>query len=375
VAVQRCPQFVGRTTNWLYDHLREVPGYEIAVLCDELVNRSEFPALAARALRRDGVLPKLWRRLCGDRLFPTDNLWLRRLKPHVLHSHFGVTGLEDLRFAPSLGIPWLVSFYGADVYQNVTESREYDRYELLFQRVARVLALGPQMGRMLESLGCPGEKVVIHPLGVGIASLPFAPRKLKDGRMKVLFAGTFREKKGLEYAIEGVNLARQRGVDIHLFIVGDEMGKPGDRETKEGAWRLIRRHGLEVHVTHHPFLPFHKLVDLAMDCHVFLAPSVTAADGDSEGTPFVLQQMMVTGMAAISTIHSDIPYLFGPHSHLLVPERDAAAIADRLARFADEPEQVTREGQMLRDRMCDAFDARQCAARLAQVYQTLDNKC
>src|SRR2546425_557328 len=45
VALQRCDAFVGRTTNWLYDHLRFVPRYTPLVLCDNLMLRDEFRGL------------------------------------------------------------------------------------------------------------------------------------------------------------------------------------------------------------------------------------------------------------------------------------------------------------------------------------------
>ena len=48
VVLQRIEQFVGRTTNWLYDHLRHVPRHEPLVLTDDLANRTEFPLLTAR---------------------------------------------------------------------------------------------------------------------------------------------------------------------------------------------------------------------------------------------------------------------------------------------------------------------------------------
>jgi len=87
--------------------------------------------------------------------------------------------------------------------------------------------------------------------------------------------------------------------------------------------------------SHLPFLSFRRLMDLALKSDLFLAPSVTAADGDAEGTPFVLQQMMATGMPAIATTHTDIPYLFGELGDSLVPERDVPAIARQLQHYAD----------------------------------------
>lgn len=121
-------------------------------------------------------------------------------------------------------------------------------------------------------------------------------------------------------------------------------------------------------MTRHGFLSFARLVELALRSHVFVAPSVTATDGDSEGTPFVLQQMMATGMPVIATDHSDIPFLVGDLTRTLVPERDADAIADRIQTFWEDPALLIAEGELLRRRMRDHFEIRQCAAQLANIY-------
>lgn len=131
------------------------------------------------------------------------------------------------------------------------------------------------------------------------------PRVMGQGDpLRILCAGTFREKKGLVYAIQAVALARQAGVPVKLNLVGDEAGKAGDRDTKQALLNTIRSLNLDEITSHLPFVSFRQLMDLALKSDLFLAPSVTAADGDAEGTPFVLQQMMATGMPAIATTHS-----------------------------------------------------------------------
>jgi colanic acid/amylovoran biosynthesis glycosyltransferase len=286
-----------------------------------------------------------------------------------LQSHFGYVALEDYDLHRMLEVPWFVSFYGADVYTLLGHADWVEGYARVFERATRVLALGPVMAAQLERLGCSKEKIIVHPLGVDVQSLPHKPRLLKRGEaQKILFAGTFREKKGIQYVIQAAALAQRAGVRLELHLVGDAGDKEGDRETKDEVFRLIRNSGLENTVIYHPFLKFQELIDIALSAHVFVAPSVTAADGDAEGTPFVLQQMMATGMPAIATVHSDIPYIFGEHGHMLVPERNAAAIAERLQHYADDPDSLVSDGILLRDRICTAFDVSKCAARLGDLY-------
>jgi colanic acid/amylovoran biosynthesis glycosyltransferase len=372
IVLQRCDQFVGRTTNWLYDHLRCIPRYVSLVLSDVLANRQEFPLLEARGRDPEHISRRLWSRFMGDRPYPTEARWLRQRRPAFLHSHFGYVALGDFGLRSSLEVPWIVSFYGADVYELGRREDWRNSYARLFAQADVILALGPQMAVQLEALGCPKQKIAVHPLGVDVEALPSRQRVLQSGVcLEILFAGTFREKKGIEYVIRGVAKARQRGVRLHLTLVGDAAAKPGDLETKQSVFREIYKLDLKDVVTHRPFVQFNELIQIALRSHVFVAPSVTSVDGDAEGTPFVLQQMMATGMPAIATIHSDIPYIFGEHKHRLVPERNAYAIAERLEEYAQEPERLMLDGAALRERIRTAFDVRTCAATLSDIYDSL----
>jgi colanic acid/amylovoran biosynthesis glycosyltransferase len=145
------------------------------------------------------------------------------------------------------------------------------KYAGVFRHADRVLALGPVMAAEIRELGCPPEKIIVHPLGVDVEQLPSLPRTLKPGEpLRILFAGTFREKKGVQYVIEAAARAHKAGVRLELKLVGDEMGKLGDRETKQTVFQPIRRLGIESIVTHYPFLQFRELCDLALTCAMFL---------------------------------------------------------------------------------------------------------
>jgi colanic acid/amylovoran biosynthesis glycosyltransferase len=271
----------------------------------------------------------------------------------------------------ALECPWIVSFYGADVYALGRLPEWQHRYGRIFEQAALVLALGPAMAREIERLGCPADKIAVHPLGVDTRRLPRRSRlRRQDEPLQILFAGTFREKKGAVYAIEAAHLLRTAGVPFTLHLVGDETdyNKPGDAETKSEIFAAIAKYGLAESVVHHSWLTFGQLLRLALRCHVFVAPSVTAKDGDSEGTPFVVQQMMAMNIPTVTTMHSDIPFLFGEHAGLLVPERDARAIADRLQVYFESPERMAEDGMLLGNRIRAAFDVRHHAAALADRY-------
>jgi colanic acid/amylovoran biosynthesis glycosyltransferase len=349
-----------------------VPRYDQLVLCDGLENRAEFPELTAWPSDPNSLARRIWRRVAKKDLDPLLLRRVRRRSPSILHSHFGYVAVGDYELWRALSAHWVIGFYGADVYALGRLEEWRRRYAEIFKVCARVLALGPVMGEHLARLGCPPEKIVVHPLGVDIAELHETPRRrAKDQPLRVLFAGTMREKKGLRYALEGAAAARAAGVRIELHIVGEATDKRGDKETVVDTIKLSADLGLDDVIVRYPFVTFQELLSIALRSHVFLAPSVTAADGDSEGTPFVLQQMMATGMPVISTRHADIPYLFGEHESMLVAERDSKAIADRLIEYDRDADLLLEDGRRLRRQIAEHFDVRACAARLSAVYDTL----
>lgn len=370
MALQHCDVFVGRTMNWLYDHLRWVPAHTPVVIAKDLRNRAEFPCLEARVWPSKGWPARAWYRVRETPVTPRERQWFSTLTPVVMHSHFGYVAVAGRALRTHLGVPWVVSFYGADVYRTNAAPERGDRYGPLFEDATRVLALGPAMESALRRLGCPPEKLLIHALGVDLEGCPSGDRIREEESepLQILFAGTYREKKGLPYLVEALVLLSRRGVPFHLHLVAGPGGREDDERAQREVHRRLHEADLEGRVTVIPFLPFADLMALALRCHVFVAPSVTAADGDAEGTPFVVQQMMLSSMPVVATRHSDIPYLFGDRADTLVPERDAIAIADRLQAYAERPELLLTDGTANRNRMMSAFDVRECAGELSAIY-------
>ena len=143
--------------------------------------------------------------------------------------------------------------------------------------------------------------------------------------------------------MEAIGTLRRRGVPVTLTLVGDAAGRPGDAQSKAELFDFIGHYGLADVVTHRTWLSFDKLIEAGPASHVFVVPSVTAEDGDTEGTPAVMGQMMATGIPTVAMRHSDIPYTFGPYAVRLVPERDVLALVESLQRYYYVPAVMTRE--------------------------------
>jgi colanic acid/amylovoran biosynthesis glycosyltransferase len=96
--------------------------------------------------------------------------------------------------------------------------------------------------------------------------------------------------------------------------------------------------GIEERVEFHSALPHSEVKEHLARSHVFLLPSVTAADGDVEGVPVALMEAMAAGLIAVSTYHSGTPELIENHkTGFLAPEKDVQALAMHLISIAENP--------------------------------------
>lgn len=379
VVVHSFPVWLPGTQTWMYNQVRCLPGdIEAHVVCETTENLDQFGLPRIHCLAAE---PR-WRRSVDYRL---RSLGLRKhsgflatkareVRARILHSHFGNVGWRDSGAARAAGARHVVSFYGYDAsYLPAQEPAWIERYRDLFSRADRVLCEGPHMGRCVESLGCPREKVRVHHLGVRLEEIRFMPRVLRPGEpLRALVAASFQEKKGIPHAVEA--LGRLSGeTSVELTIVGDANEEERSRAEKGRILEALERHGMKARTRMPGYRPHAALFEEAFRHHVFLSPSVTARDGDTEGgAPVTLIEMAATGMPVVATRHCDIPEIVRDgETGLLAPERDVDALVAHLRWLIAHPGDWERMGRAARRHLEAEYDAGRQGERLAAIYREL----
>lgn len=373
VVVQRVGEWLPVQMNWLYSELAYLPGgIRSVVACNEAMNLERFSvgpvSCLSRERRRWQLGPGPVRRWRGRR-------WLeevcRAAGAGVLHSHFGFMGWEGMPVARRLGLRHVVTFYGMDVnHFPQADSQWLGRYGELFGEVDAVLCEGPHMGRCIVELGCPAEKVRVHHLGVRVEEIEYRPRQWRPGEaLRVLIAASFREKKGIPYAVEALGRLAATGVEVELTIIGDALPGVQSVREKERILAAVAASGLE-RVRMPGVLGYEAMMGEAYGHHVYMAASVTAADGDTEGgAPVAILDMAASGMPVVGTRHCDIPELVEDGvSGLLAEERDVEGLAERLRWLVEHPQAWEAMAAAGRRRVEEQFDARRQGERLGEVY-------
>ena len=374
-----CPVWLPQTQTWLYNQVRALPeDIESRVACLRAENLDQFPHPRLQrffggsrwAYRAEALLRRIG--------LPLQPFWLARIarqrKVSLLHSHFGNMGWLNLPVARRLGLAHVVTFYGLDVdFLPQQDGRWHERYRRLFAEADAVLCEGPHMASRIVARGCPPAKVQVHHLGVDLAALPFRPRLWQPGQpLRVLIAGAFREKKGIPDALEALGRL-QHDVELEISLIGDAGTEQREGEEKRRILEVIERHHLGSRLRLLGFQSHARLLEEAYQHHIFLSPSIHAADGDSEGgAPVAIIEMAATGMAVVSTTHCDIPEIItDQRSGLLAAEGDVSGLVERLRWLAAHPDQWQVLALAARQQFEAEFDMAEQGRRLARLYHQL----
>ncbi len=369
--------YLFRTGSWIYAQISALKRYHPIVITSKTSNLDIFPVPEIYSLSDLNPLNRFIQQQYMKLTGSPYSFFYRTLKKReaaLIHSHFGNRGYFDLPLKRKLAIPQVTTFYGHDVSLLPRDERWRRRLEVLFAEGDLVLAEGNYMKKTLTELGCPESKLRVQHLGIDLNKIPFIPRKPNgDGTIKILVAGTFREKKGITYALEAFAKIVPHHKNLALTLVGDAGRSRREVDYKKEITSIISARNIAGRVNYLGFLPYPAFIKEAEHNHIFLSPSIHPSDGETEGgAPVALIEMSAYGMPIVSTFHCDIPeVVVDGVSGFLVPEKDTDALAERLEHLVTHSETWESMGRAGRKHIEAEFNIAQQAEKLEQHYDSL----
>lgn len=280
------------------------------------------------------------------------------------HAHFGPVGVRwDFlgRQAFNTDAPYIVSFYGKDASHHLKENPHV--YDTLINTADVVTTLSNDMRSRLINVGFSQDQIQVQPLAIDTSKFAFSPpSEPEEGDpIRLVSVARLTEKKGITYAIDAVAKLSE-DYNIRYDIAGDG-------ELRNELEEQIKGYGLRDEINLLGYQTQKEVQRLLRNSHIFLAPSVTASNGDEEGTPTVLLEAQSTGLPIVSTQHAGIPEIVvDGKSGLLVPERDAPALASAVEILIQEKNSWHEWGLHGREQVEDRHSIAAAVHRLERIY-------
>ena len=298
-------------------------------------------------------------------------------RPSLIHAHFGPGGYDALRFKSLFNVPLITTFYGYDINKLPVISPAWgEKYKRLFRIGDKFLVEGNHMKKCLVKLGCPDDKIVVQHLGVNLEKIKYAPRAVSNNcEIKVLVSASFREKKGIPYALRAFGNVKKAHPEMNLTltIIGETGGSPEGNKIKMEIAGIINEYDLKNCTSMLGYQPYSVFIEALKTHHIFIHPSVHASNGDTEGgAPVSIIEASASGMPVLSTTHCDIPEVIVDNkSGFLVPEKDITALTEKLEYLVLNPQIWPEMGAHGRKHIEANFNLNEQVKKLEHVYDTL----
>lgn len=254
--------------------------------------------------------------------------YLKAERIDVVLAEYGMVGAMVTSACKMANVPLVVHFHGADVHHQPTVKEYLPLYKEAFSYASGLVAVSNVMVEELKKLGAPANKIILNPYGVDTSR--FVEVDISRSKINFLAVGRLVEKKSPLSLIKAFNAVSEKFPDAHLWIVG--AGPLFDEANK-----LTNELNLKAKITFTGILSTPEIQELMQQMRCFVQHSVTAGDGDMEGTPNAILEAGASGLAIVSTQHAGIiDAVINGETGYLVPEHDIEGMADYMIKIAGD---------------------------------------
>jgi glycosyltransferase involved in cell wall biosynthesis len=295
---------------------------------------------------------------------------MRRIKPHVVHTHTAKAGAVGRAAAILAGVPAIVHTYHGHVlrgYFSPAKTAVYRGIERsLAWRTDRLLAVTTRVRDELIALGVgKASQYRAVPLGFDLAPLLAAERRRGELRAElgmgaaplIGIVARLVPIKAHEVFLAAAAAVRQQVPAARFLVVGDgELRQTLEQQTAAlGLTDAVR------------FLGWRADID-----RLYADIDVVALTSRNEGSPVALIEAMAAGVPVVSTEVGGVADVVEHGvSGLLAPMDDAAGIATHILTLLADPVMRRTMGQHGRAKVAATYDAGRLVSDIETLYEDL----
>ena len=291
-----------------------------------------FPARFLRGLLRS-LLPGFYSGYYTRQL----EKYFRKNKIDYVLANYGPMGVRVMEACRAAGIPLVVHFHGFDAHHHATLLKFGTAYKRLFELSHAVIAVSGDMKASLLELGAPEDKIWFNPYAVD-AGLFRQSNPAQAGPVFV-FVGRFAPKKNPLLLLRSFQQVVKEVPEARLVFIGEG-----------GLLEPARALATELNIAGQVEFAGRKnpgeVAAALQQARAFVQHSLTAEDGDMEGTPNTILEASSSGLPVVSTAHAGIKEaVIHEKTGFLVPEGDWEGMARYMIRLARDPVLAQKLGE------------------------------
>lgn len=281
------------------------------------------------------------------------HLWKILPEYDIVHAHWLIPqGIVQSFFKK----PYIVTGHGGDVVSLNKGIIKKLKMKCL-RKAGRVTVVSEYLKKRVQELVPEIEPEVIS---MGVDTRKFGRQYRVENyfgqgdKKVVLFVGRLAEKKGVAYLIEAM-----KQIDALLVIVGNgPLRKTLEEQAEQVGKDRIRFLGEKTH---------EELKKIYASADIFVAPSVTAKDGDQEGLGLVLLEAMASGLPVVASKSGGITQIIKDGENgLLCEEKCVWQLAENICALLNDEclyKKIAENG----NRTVKAYDYVQTTEKYMQI--------
>lgn len=271
---------------------------------------------------------------------------LQKNKIDVVMAEYGQTGAICMPICRQLNIPLIVHFHGLDASVHSVIEKYREAYRKMFEYASKIIVVSSAMKDKLLALGAPSEKLILNAYGPDEA---FFSVKRVNVSKDFLFIGRFVDKKAPYLTIMAFKRVAARYPEARLKMIGDGplMGV---------CINMVKTLGLQDKIIFRGVCTPEKIRQEMSSSVAYVQHSVTALNGDMEGTPVAIIEASAASLPVISTFHAGISDVIEHNvTGYLVEELDVERMAEAMLEILNDPKKGCRMGIAGRERIKAEF--------------------
>lgn len=232
-----------------------------------------------------------------------------------------ITGGVVGRICEELKIPVVSNVLGYEIHKEDVFKGNTENYSRLAKNKSYVIPVAKNMIPKLKNLGFTDEQIVYSPIG---AKDDFFTINPSYHAYQFLAIGRFTATKAPQISIRAFAKVLDKFPQASFIFAGDG-------ELMEECKKLVEDLKLTDKVKFIGWIDQQMQIDLLGKSSVFIQHSVTAANGDAEGTPVAIIEASAAGLPVVSTKHGGIvDTIIDGETGFLVDEHDVDAMSEKM---------------------------------------------